>query len=489
MLLASALIVGGLFTQPQARPNIVFIFTDDHASHAIGAYGSVINETPNIDRLAAAGMLFENCFVTNSICAPSRAVILTGKHSHLNGVRDNGTTFDGEQQTFPKLLQQAGYETALIGKWHLRSTPTGFDYFDILPGQGSYYNPDFINADGRYRVTGYVTDIVTDKAIDWMSERRGDEPFMLMLQHKAPHRAWRPGPKYLNLYEGIDIPEPVDLFDDWSNRNSGAKTQEMSVRDHLQLAYDLKIGDAPERLNDEQKALWNAAYGPRNEWFANANLSGDDLVRYKYQRYIKDYLRCIQSVDDSVGRVLDYLEDAGLADHTIVVYASDQGFYLGDYGWYDKRWIYEPSLRTPLIVKWPGTTEPGARNEDIVLNLDFAQTFLDLAGAADPDGMQGASLMPLLRGERPGNWRRSMYYHYYEKGVHNVPRHYGARTDRFKIAYYYDLDEWELFDLQNDPREKNSVFDDPDYAAIRDGMLRLLEAERRAAGDVRVGSG
>lgn len=485
MLLASALLASSVVAQPQ-RPNIIWIFTDDHASHAISAYGSVINKTPNIDRLAEEGMLFENSFVGNSICAPSRATILTGKHSHMNGVIDNIKEFDSEQTTFNKILQQNDYLTAIIGKWHLKSEPVGFDYFDILPGQGNYYNPDFINKDGRYRIEGYVTDIITEKTLDWLGEHEDDDkPFMLMMQHKAPHRSWRPAPRHLNKYDGVDIPEPVDLFDDWEGgRNSGAKEQKMTVRDHLTMVNDLKIGDPPARLNEEQAALWRAAYDDENAWFANAGLEGDDLVRYKYQRYIKDYLRCIDAVDESVGALLDYLDESGLAENTIVIYNSDQGFYLGDYGWYDKRWMYEPSLRAPLIARWPGVIEPGSVNTDMVQNIDFAQTFLDIAGVDAPSDMQGESIVPLFRGETPDDWRRSIYYHYYEiYGPHKVARHYGTRTDRFKLINYYQLGEWELFDLKNDPREKTNLIDDPAYASVKAKMERLLEAERLAAGD------
>ncbi len=427
-------------------------------------------------------MLFENCLVTNSICAPSRAVILTGKHSHVNGVRDNRVEFNAHQQTFPKLLQQAGYQTALIGKWHLKSEPIGFDYFDILPGQGQYYNPDFINAEGRYRVEGYCTDIITEKAVDWLEDRNEDEPFMLMVQHKAPHRQWQPAPRHFSLFKN-DVPEPVDLFDDWQNRNSGAAAQEMSIKEYLRHEYDLKIGKAPQRLNEQQKKLWDAYYQPHNQWFAAANLAGDALTRYYYQRYIKDYLRCVQAVDDGIGDLLDTLAEQGMDENTIVIYASDQGFYLGDYGWYDKRWMYEPSLKTPLVVKWPGVTKPGSRNENIVLNLDFAQTFLEMAQTKQPSDMQGRSLVPLLAGKDVNDWRRSMYYHYFELGEHNVPRHFGVRTDRFKLIRYYDLDEWELFDLQTDPREKMNLYDNVAYRSIRSRMMRLLEAERLAAGD------
>lgn len=473
------------------RPNILFIFTDDHASHAISAYGSRINRTPNLDRLADEGMLFRNCFCTNSICAPSRAVILTGKHSHANGVIDNRVTFDGSQPTFPKMLQEAGYQTAMIGKWHLKSNPTGFDHWEVLPGQGQYYNPDFKTAEGMKRYTGYVTDITTDLAMKWLSDQRDpDKPFMLMCQHKAPHRNWQPGPKHLTMYDDVTIPEPATLFDDYSTRSSAAGRQEMTIERHLYPAYDLKLDRPAEddktdanlwnsqyrRFTDEQRGLWDAAYGPKNKAFYEANLSGKELVRWKYQRYIKDYLRCIASVDDNIGRLLDYLDESGLARNTIVVYSSDQGFYLGDHGWYDKRWMYEESLRMPLIVRWPGAVRPGSENGHLVQNLDFAQTFLDMAGVPAPADMQGRSLVPLLRGRSPEDWRKSIYYHYREYPAwHMVHRHYGVRTDRYKLIRFYQIGEWELFDLQKDPNELHNRYDDPAYASVREELEAELE--------------
>ena len=461
------------------RPNILFVFTDDHAAHAISAYGSKINETPNMDRIANEGMLFRNCFVTNSICGPSRAVILTGKYSHLNGFLQNGDRFDGSQQTFPKLLQGAGYQTAMIGKWHLGTDPTGFDYWNVLIGQGPYYNPPMIKNGERVKYTGYTTDIITDLALEWLQEGRDDEqPFMLMYQHKAPHRNWQPGPDFLTMYDGEDIPEPDTLFDDYEGRGSAAMMQEMTVARHL-TPNDLKL-TTPNNLTPEQLEVWNAAYEPKNEAFEEANLTGDDLVRWKYQRYIKDYLRCVASVDANLGRVLDYLDESGLAENTIVIYSSDQGWYLGDHGWYDKRWMYEESLRMPLLVRWPGVVEPGSENDDIVSNLDFAETFLDIAGADIPDDMQGRSLVPLLEGETPDDWRDSFYYQYYEHpGVHNVHRHFGVRGESHKLIYFPTLDEWELYDLEKDPDELNSVYGDPAYTSVtanlKDEITRLRE--------------
>lgn len=466
--LAVACVAGGSALAAD-RPNILFIFSDDHASHAIGAYGSQINQTPNIDRLAREGMMFRNCFCTNSICAPSRAVILTGKHSHLNGVIDNRAAFDGSQQTVQQLLRDAGYQTAMIGKWHLKSDPTGFDHWTVLNaagGQGTYYNPTFSTPSGEIRVEGYVTDIITDMALEWLDESRDrDKPFLLMYQHKAPHREWAPGPDHLNLYDDVDIPEPDTLFYDYSGHSSATRQQEMTIAEHLN-PRDLKL-TPPPNLTPEQLETWNAAYEPKNEAFRSANLTGDDLVRWKYQRYIKDYLRTIASVDDNIGRVLDYLDRTGLADNTIVIYSSDQGFYLGDRGWYDKRWMYEESLRMPLIVRWPGVVDPGSSDEHLVQNLDFAPTFLTAAGVAVPSDMQGRSLLPLLHGESPDDWRTSIYYHYYEfPAVHMVNRHYGVRTERYKLIHFYQLDEWEFFDLQADPGELRNAYGNDHYAPV-----------------------
>ena len=421
------------------RPNILYIMSDDHASHALSCYGSRINTTPNLDRIANEGMRFDNCFCTNSICAPSRAVLLTGKYSHLNGVKDNREKFDGSQQTFPKLLRAAGYQTAMIGKWHLKTDPTGFDYWNILPGQGKYHDPVMIEMGERKQHEGYVTDLITDFTIDFLENRRKDVPFCALYHHKAPHRNWQPDAKHAHLYEDIDIPLPETFDDDYSNRGTAAKTQEMTIERDL-TPNDLKQ-DPP------------------------AGLSPAELKKWKYQRYIKDYLRTIASVDDNVGRVLDYLEEAGLAEDTIVMYTSDQGFYLGDHGWFDKRFMYEESLRMPFIVRYPRQIEPGSVNKNIILNLDFAPTFLAYAGAEIPDDMQGRSLRPLFRGETVPDWRTSMYYHYYEyPGWHSVRRHYGVRTERYKlIHYYHEMDEWELFDLEKDPHELRNVYEDPAY--------------------------
>jgi len=471
------------------RPNIVFIFSDDHAPHAISAYGSRINRTPNIDRIANEGAIFLNSFCTNSICAPSRAVVLTGKFSHVNGKVDNSATpFDASQPTFNKYLREAGYQTAMIGKWHLIADPEGFDFWQILPGQGDYYNPDFLTADGTVRIEGYVTEIITRLTLDWLeSGRDPDRPFLLMCQHKAPHRNWMPGPAQMHLYEDVDIPEPETLFDDWKGRASPAAEQEMTVRNHLRPAYDLKITPPPgspdavgypgyDRMTPEQKATWDAAYEPRNAEFRAAAPQGDDLVRWYYQRYIKDYLRCVAGVDESVGQVLDWLDREGLAENTLVVYCSDQGFYLGDHGWFDKRWMYEESLRMPFLARWPARIRPGTRIPQMIQNIDYAPTFLDMADAPVPGDIQGTSLLDLMEGETPAAWRESIYYHYYEyPEPHRVAPHYGVRTERYKLVYYYQTGEWELFDLVEDPSELRSVYDDPDRAAL----VQTLKAELR----------
>lgn len=476
------------------KTNILFIFTDDHATQAISAYGgrfAKVAPTPNLDRLADEGMLFKRCMVTNSICGPSRATILTGKYSHLNGFMVNEKTkFDGSQQTFPKLLQKAGYETSIIGKWHLGSTPTGFDHWDILPGQGMYYNPDFDNAKGRYQVEGYCTEVVTDKALNWLkNERDNSKPFMLMVQQKAPHREWSPALKYLNAFDDVTMPEPDSLFDDYEGRGHAARNQDMSIEVSMELGKDLKIKEFDKkdqlakrihkRMNPEQLKAWNAAYEPKNQALLKAKPKGKDLVRWKYQRYIKDYLRCIKSVDESIGQLLKYLDESGLAKNTIVIYSSDQGFYLGEHGWFDKRFMYDESYRTPLIIRWPGHTKPGSINSHLVSNLDFAETFLEVAGQAIPEDMQGASLVPILKGQNPKDWRKTHYYHYYEfPGWHMVQRHEGAYDGRYKLMYFYDINEWELYDLKTDPKEMTNQFKNPEYTSVLKRMKQELNKLR-----------
>ena len=478
------------------RPNIVFIFTDDHAPHAIGAYDGwlkSVNPTPNIDKLAAEGMLFVNSFCTNSICGPSRAVIQTGKHSHKNGFMNNGNTFDWNQQTFPKLLQKAGYQTAIYGKSHLKGHPQGYDSWAVLPGQGLYYNPDMITENGQVTIEGYCTDIVTDMAVEFLKEKRDEKkPFMLMVQHKAPHRNWMPALRHLNLYDDIEIPEPATLFDDYKDNAPAARHQELEIDRHMHINYDLFLDLTPDfdelpirtdksawrnmqRMTPEQVKAWRAAYGPKDKAFHDANLSGKELVRWKYQRYAKNYLRSVKGVDESVETIQDTLAELDLEDNTIVIYSSDQGFYIGDHGWYDKRWMYEESLKMPLIVKWPGVTKPGSKTTKMVQNLDYAETFLDIARATIPDDMQGLSLVPLLKGENPMDWRRSIYYHYYEyPSVHMVPRHNGIRTNRYKLMHFYQFDEWEFYDLKSDPDEYNNLYNNPEYQSLVKRMKNQL---------------
>ncbi len=481
------------------QPNIIYIMSDDHAFQAISAYGGPLKDlapTPNIDRIAQNGMRFDRCLVTNSISGPCRAVVLTGKYSHLNGFRGNERQdpFDGSQMTFPKLLQKSGYTTAMIGKWHLGSDPTGFDFWEILPGQGHYYNPDFINKDGTKKNQGYVTELITDKSLSWLkSAKELGKPFMLMMHHKAPHREWQPGPNELTLYSDVNFPEPATLFDDYSGRGTAAKDQDMTISKTMRLIEDLKLfpdtmkkkNVGLNRMTPEQEADWDKVYDPIIKQFYSAGLTGEDLVKYKYQRYMQDYLACIAAVDKSVGEVLDFLKENGLDKNTIVIYASDQGFYLGEHGWFDKRFMFEESYRTPLLVQWPGVTKPGSVNTDIVSNLDFAETILDAAGVEVPSDMQGASMVPLLKGEAPSDWRKEHYYHYYEyPAVHSVKRHYGISTDQYKLMhFYYDIDEWELYDFKNDPMEMKNLYNDPAHATVKDDLHRRLKELMAKYGD------
>ena len=479
------------------QPNIVFIFSDDHACHAISAYGSKINQTPNIDRIANEGGIFLNSFCVNSICGPSRATVLTGKHSHKNGFLGNGSgPFDGKQFTFPKALQKAGYTTALIGKWHLKSEPTGFDYWDILPGQGAYYNPDFIGQAGKRRITGYCTTITTDLALDWMKQTENEKPFLLMCQYKAPHRTWAPDLKHLDNYVDEDLPEPETLFDDYQNRSPSLARNAMSIDKHFYYHYDLKVHqEVPfasqretrlkdgeyRRMNDEQKAKWDAAFKPRNDAFLKAAPQGKDLVRWKYQRYVKNYVRTIDSVDENIGRVLEYLDKSGLADNTIIIYSSDQGFYLGDHGWYDKRWMYEESFRMPFVIRWPGKIKAGSKFEQLIQNIDYAPTFLEVAGIRIPDDVQGNSLVPLFNNPKNTHWRKSIYYHYYEHGgEHQVPRHEGVRNERYKLINFYANDGYNLIDLENDPNEMINVANNPEYKEVLASMTAELARLRKA---------
>ena len=475
------------------RPNILFVMTDDHAAHAMSCYGSRINQTPNLDRIASGGMRFENCFCTNSICTPSRAAILTGTYNHVNGVTTLSTMMDNTLETFPKLLQQAGYQTAIFGKWHLgqgpKHCPTGFDDWAVLPGQGYYHNPTFIfnGPDGGQKrtVPGYVTDIITEMSLNWLDNRDPERPFCLLCHHKAPHRPWYSDEKHADLFLNEDIPEPATLLDDYSNRAKAAEVAAMRVGVHM-TPTDLKC-EIP------------------------ADMSEADLRRWGYQRYIKDYLRVVQSVDDNVGRVLDYLDEKGLAEDTLVVYTSDQGFFLGDHGWYDKRFMYEESLRMPFILRYPREVAAESVNDDIVLNVDFPALLLDVAGVPVPETFQGRSFRPLLRGSTPPDWREAMYYRYWMNGGgHNVAAHYGVRTHKYKLIYYYydgcgqpgtkqgqepgakgepplsqHAPEWELFDLEKDPAELNNVVNEPAYAGVVQELKDELHRLQTEVGDER----
>ena len=464
------------------RPNILFIFTDDHALNALSAYGGPLAKlapTPHLDRIAKEGMLFRHCLVSNSICAPSRAVILTGKHSHLNGQRTNKDTFDGSQQTVSKLLQRAGYQTAIVGKWHLKSTPTGFHHFEVLKGQGQYYNPLLFTNGEMVKHTGYTTDIITDQALKWIDQRDQKKPFFLMAQHKAPHGRWEPALRHLKTFEDIQIPEPPTLFDDYSGRSEAPANHKMGIAEHigpsrLMLRYSSKFTPG-------QYKIFDGHFRPLNEAMQKLDLKGKKLTRWNYQRYIKNYLRCVKAVDENIGRMLDYLDDNGLSKNTVVIYSSDQGFWLGEHGWFDKRWMYEESLHTPLLVRWAGRTKPGSTNTNLVSNLDFAQTFLDIAGAPQPKDMQGRSLLPILRGKTPEDWRKTHYYHYYEAGGHGVPIHFGVTDGRYKLIRFPDekLNTWEFFDLKVDPQEMKSRLNAPKYSKIIAGLKKELTRLRK----------
>ncbi|MCM0059244.1 MAG: sulfatase [Algoriphagus sp.] len=510
LLLSSSAWAQSSQTPATKRPNIVFIMSDDHAYQAISAYSNRLIETPNIDRIAKMGMLFTNATVTNSICAPSRATILTGKHSHLNGKIDNDFPFDTTNVTFPQLFQEAGYQTAMFGKLHFGNAPKGFDQYKILPGQGSYYNPDFITKnEGTIRVEGYVTDIITDMTLDWLKEERNPtDPFLLFYLHKAPHREWLPAERHLEEFTQRRFPEPATLFDDYSGRGRAAKEAEMNLLKHMNWSGDSKIYPAVMRelgipgtsnwdtlafsrevgrLTPGQLANWTRSYDMVNASFKEDFPSMDDKekMQWRYQRYMQDYLGTIRAVDENVGRVLDYLEANNLMDNTLIVYTSDQGFYLGEHGWFDKRFVYDESFKTPLLVAWPGKIAPKSTSTTMVQNLDYAQTFLEAAGIPAPADMQGESLLPILTGNSESWTRDAVYYHYYEyPAVHMVKRHYAVVTEQYKLVhYYYDVDEWELIDRIKDPQELRNVYDDPTYAPVVAELHRKLEELRKQYGD------
>ena len=489
------------------KPNILYIMCDDHAIQAISAYGSAISQlapTPNIDRLAERGMKFNEAFVENSLSTPSRACLMTGLYSHQNGQRMLAEGIDSTKTFFSEMLQKAGYETAVVGKWHMSCRPKGFDFYHILNDQGQYYNPTFASTDhyGEYKQEmGYATDLITDHAIEYLDQRDRNKPFCLLVHHKAPHRLWMPSTKYVGKYGKVNFPLPETFWDDYATRGSAASTQKMTIGEYMEMVRDLKVPEmydpsTPEgrdsyaglmgemnRMTPQQREAIDAYYMPRNREFLSKNLTGKELVEWKYQNYIRDYMAVIASVDESVGRFLTYLDEHHLTDNTIIVYTSDQGFYMGEHGWFDKRFMYEESFRTPLVMRLPG----GARGDivEMVQNIDYAPTFLELAGVAVPDDIQGVSLLPLLRGEHPAGWRRSLYYHFYEyPAEHMVKRHYGVRNDRWKLIHFYnDIDQWELYDLQEDPHELRNLYGLPEYAAPRREMTDELVRLQTQYGD------
>lgn len=487
----------------EKRPNIIFIMTDDHSSAAISCYGSKLASTPNIDRLANEGIRFDNCYATNALSGPSRACILTGKFSHVNGFTDNASRFDGSQQTFPKLLQEAGYQTAVIGKWHLISEPQGFDFWSIISGQeeqGDYYDPDFIENGKAIVEKGYVTDIITDKSIDFIDSRDKSKPFCLMLHQKAPHRNWMPAPRHLGMYNDTVFPEPANLFDDYSGFGEAAKTQDMSIAETLTDDWDLKLLTREEMLRDTTNKLynvykrmpaevqdkWDEVYAGRIAEYRSGKLKGKELVSWKYQQYMRDYLATAQSVDEGIGKLLDYLEETGELDNTIIVYTSDQGFFLGEHGWFDKRFMYEECEKMPMIVRYPAAIKAGTTTSALSMNIDFAPTFLDFAGVEIPQDIQGCSLRPVLEngGKTPEGWRKAVYYHYYEyPAEHSVKRHYGIRTQDWKLIHFYnDIDQWEMYDMRNGSETVN-VYDDESYAEVRADMEKTLSEIQKQYGD------
>ncbi len=461
--------------EPASRPNILFIMADDHSAGAIGAYGSRVNQTPHLDRLADEGMRFDHVYCVNSICSPSRATILTGKYSHLNGV-PTFNRFDGSQPTVAKYLQAAGYHTGMIGKWHLGSDPTGFDEWSILPGQGVYFDPTFIERGGKRVIHGYVTDVITDLSIDFLKNRPKDKPFFLMCHHKAPHREWYPDEKHRLMFANRTIPEPPTLHDDYATRTDAIRECTQKVFEDL-TRRDLKL-KPPEGLDPAAKKKWLNTKPAEVEVEIDGKkrmLRGDELKSWKYQRYMQDYLACVQSVDDNVGRLLEWLDQNGLATNTVVIYTSDQGFFLGDHGLFDKRFMYEDSIRMPFIVRWPGVVKPRTTQEAMAINADFAPTFMELAGLAEPADMQGRSLVPLLKQEHPVDWRTEYYYRYYhDPGDHNTRAHYGIRTETHKLIYFWKKDQWECYDLVHDPFELKNIYSDPAQAEVVAGLKAEL---------------
>ena len=482
------------------RPNIIFMMADDHTTQAMSCYGGNLLHTPNMDRIANEGIRMDNCYAVNALSGPSRACILTGKFSHINGFKDNECVFDGDQQTLPKLLQAAGYQTSIIGKWHLTSAPQGFDHWCVLTGQGGqgdYYNPTFIENGTPIIEEGYTTDIITDKAIDYLEHRDKSKPFFMMYHHKAPHRNWMPSPRHLGMFNDTVFPEPATLFDDYEGRGTAAREQDMSIEKTMTADWDLKVMTREEMLRDTTHRLyevykrmpaevqdkWDSVYSQRIAEYRSGKLQGRELTSWKYQQYMRDYLATIVAVDENIGRMLDYLEQTGELDNTIIIYTSDQGFFLGEHGWFDKRFMYEECQRMPLVIRYPKEIKAGSVSNAMAMNVDFAPTLLDFAGVDIPEDIQGKSLRPILdnEGKVGDDWRKAVYYHYYEyPAEHSVKRHYGIRTEDFKLMhFYYDIDEWEMYDLKNDPDEMTNVYDNPAYAQKRDELMTLLRETQK----------
>lgn len=541
-LAALSCVHGKMLAQDVARPNILYIMCDDHAMQAISAYGSPISKlapTPNIDRLAQRGMLFRNCFVENSLSTPSRACLMTGLYSHQNGQRQLAEGIDTTNTFVPELMQKAGYETGVVGKWHMMCRPKGFDYYYILDGQGKYYNPNFCTTGnyGKYKQEmGYATTLTTKHAIEFLDNRQKDKPFCLYVHHKAPHRSWFAEPKHIGMYDGVDFPLPKTFWDNYENRGSAAKTQKMNIEKDMELILDFKIPELLDtsdvesmasyaglmgelgRMTAAQRMAWDKYYMPRNRRFIEAKLSGKDLAVWKYQNYIRDYMSVIASVDESVGQLMDYLKAHDLDKNTVVIYTSDQGFYMGEHGWFDKRFMYEESLHTPLIISYPGHIKEGVENTDMVQNIDFAPTFLAYAGVQQPKEMTGKPLQPLLAGNKPKNWRKDLYYHYYDYPTyHLVRKHDGVRNDRYKLIYFYgkggmraveenkyqkipgtseynclkylnathyfnddaDVSYYELYDLQNDPDELNNIYGKKGTEKVTKQLMKRLNDYRK----------
>lgn len=483
LVMSVTMVVG----QTAQRPNIIFIFSDDHAYQGIGAYGNKIAKTPNIDRIAREGALLTNNLVTNSICGPSRATLLTGKYSHLNGYKRNDRTkFDTSQTLLSETLRKNGYQTAWIGKMHLNSLPAGFDYWNVLPDQGHYYNPEFVGQpNDTTKYTGYVSDLITQFATGWLEKRDNDKPFFLIVGHKATHREWMPALEDLGAYDDVTFPLPSTFYDDYKGRKAAAD-QDMTIDKTMRMKLDLKVGVDYEkdflynRLNAEQKKVFKAYYDNVSKEVTDKNLTGKALVEWKFQRYLRDYFSTANSLDRNIGKLLDYLDKSGLSKNTVVIYASDQGFYLGEHGWFDKRFIYEESLKTPFVIRYPGVIKPGTKVSDLVVNIDWAPTVLNIAGVKTPSDMQGKSFFPLLKADRAAQipWRKEAYYHYYEfPQPHHVYPHFGLRTSRYKLAYFYGgADSWELYDLQKDPKEVSNLYGSSGTEALTADLKAKLKA-------------